>query len=156
MPARPLSAEAAATVARMVAGGGSPAGVTLDNRVMPVTAGECPTYRYGMAPSGLATLRQLSAMGLRPGGCRPVAGVARPRGRWVAHLYDLTTAKPKRPMTPGRWRALAAANRARRICPTCEQDAGYVIPVVLGECVDCHDGPAGETGHGEHEIGEAA
>ncbi len=42
-------------------------------------------------------------------------------------------------MTPGRWAALAAANRARRTCPQCHRDAGYVIPASLGTCVPCHD-----------------
>jgi hypothetical protein len=145
MPARQIGAEAAETVARMVAGGGGPVGVTLDNRAMPIGSGEWVVYRYGFAPSGLATMRQLSAMGLRPGGCPPVAALARPKGRWVAYLYDLTTAKPKRAMTPGKRLALAAANRARRMCPTCGRDAGYVIPVRLGECVECHYGPADEN-----------
>ncbi|MBF6045956.1 hypothetical protein GO001_12070 [Streptomyces sp. NRRL B-1677] len=38
---------------------------------------------------------------------------------------------------PGRAAALAAAILARRTCPTCRQDAGYCIPVSLGECVTC-------------------
>jgi hypothetical protein len=145
MPARQMGPDAAEAVARMVNGAGGPAGVTLDNRVMPIGSGEWVTYRYGFAPSGLATMRQLSAMGLRPGGCPPVAALARPKGRWVAYLYDLSTAKSKRAMTPSKRRALAAANRARRMCPTCGTDAGYVIPGRLGECVSCHFGPADEA-----------
>lgn len=145
MSAQVIDAAAAEALARMVAGIGGPAGVTLDNRVMPIGSGEWVVYRYGFAPSGLATLRQLSAMGLRPGGCPPVAALARPKGRWVAYLYDLDTSKPKRAMTPAKRRALAAANRARRMCPTCGTDAGYVIPGQLGECVECHYGPADEN-----------
>ena len=41
--------------------------------------------------------------------------------------------------TPGRWRALAAAMAARRTCPTCGLDRGYVIPRTLGTCVPCTD-----------------
>ncbi|GAB3265185.1 RRQRL motif-containing zinc-binding protein [Kineosporia babensis] len=156
MSAREIGAEAAESVARMVAGIGGPVGVTLDHKAAPIGTGEWLVYRYGLAPTGLATMRQLSAMGLRPGGCPPVAALARPRGRWVAYLYDVSTAKAKRPMTPAKFRALAAANRARRICPTCGVDAGYVIPFRLGECVDCHYGPADETPSYATEIGVAA
>jgi len=156
MSARVIDAPAAEALARMVNGAGGPVGVTLDNRVMPIGSGDWVVYRYGFAPSGLATMRQLSAMGLRPGGQPPVAALARPRGRWVAYLYDLTTAKTKRPMTPAKRRALAAANRARRICPTCGADAGYVIPSALGECVECHYGPADENDYTTAGMGEAA
>ncbi|MCX4235405.1 RRQRL motif-containing zinc-binding protein [Streptomyces ortus] len=99
-----------------------------------------PTFPWRMAPDGYATFRQLRARGLRPGG-QPVAGqVLRPRyrrGPLVAYLYRLDQAKPVRPMTPGRWAALAKANTARRTCPQCRSDAGYVIPTSLGMCVPC-------------------
>ncbi|MBT0771353.1 hypothetical protein KIH74_20615 [Kineosporia sp. J2-2] len=137
-----MSPDVAEALARAVAGIGGPVGVTLDHRAVPIGSGEWVTYRYGLAPAGLATLRQLSALGLRPGGCVPVAALARPKGRWVAYLYAVSTARPKRAMTPAKWAALARANRARRICPTCGADAGYVIPQRLGECVECHYGPA--------------
>ena len=42
-------------------------------------------------------------------------------------------------MTPARWAALAKANAARRTCPACRTDAGYVIPASLGSCVPCAD-----------------
>ncbi|QHA05484.1 hypothetical protein GQF42_21235 [Streptomyces broussonetiae] len=104
--------------------------------------GSLPVYRWRLAPDGLATRRQLRAMGLRPGGQDVAAEVQRPRrkrGPLVAYLYRIDRAKPVRPMTPGRWSALARANRARRICPTCRRDAGYVIPAALGACVPCAD-----------------
>ena len=100
-----------------------------------------PVFRYGWAPPGLATYRQLSAQGLRPAG-QDVAGwlVWGPsnRPRW-AYLYRLDLAAPKRPMTPGKWAAIRPCNAAQRICPTCRIDVGYRIPGSLGECVDCHD-----------------
>ncbi|MGW6219140.1 RRQRL motif-containing zinc-binding protein [Streptomyces olivaceus] len=68
-----------------------------------------------------ATRRQLRAAGLRPG------------GQDVAAVLE----RPMRPMTPGRWAALDAANAARRLCPDCGRDAGYVIPTTLGTCVPC-------------------
>ncbi|MBQ0850144.1 hypothetical protein J8N05_18250 [Streptomyces sp. BH-SS-21] len=99
-----------------------------------------PTFPWRCAPDGYATRRQLRARGLRPGG-QPVAGqVLRPRyrrGPLVAYLYRLDCAKPVRPMTPAKRAALAKANTARRTCPQCRRDAGYVIPTSLGVCVPC-------------------
>ncbi|WP_406100127.1 RRQRL motif-containing zinc-binding protein [Streptomyces canus] len=99
-----------------------------------------PTFPWRCAPDGLATRRQLRARGLRPGG-QPIAGqILRPRyrrGPLVAYLYRLDKALPVRPMTPAKRRALACAMQARRTCPQCRQDAGYVIPSSLGVCVPC-------------------
>lgn len=99
-------------------------------------------YRWRLAPDGLATRRQLRAMGLRPGGQEVAAELQRPRrrrGPLVAYLYRIDCAKPVRQMTPGRAAALAKANLARRTCPQCRRDAGYVIPISLGACVPCAD-----------------
>ncbi|MEU8944015.1 RRQRL motif-containing zinc-binding protein [Streptomyces sp. NPDC048489] len=103
-----------------------------------------PVYRWRLAPDGFATRRQLRALGLRPGGQDVAAELQRPRrkrGPLVAYLYRVDRAKPVRPMTPARRAALARANRARRTCPECGRDAGYVIPVSLGACVPCADNP---------------
>ncbi|AWE51843.1 RRQRL motif-containing zinc-binding protein [Streptomyces nigra] len=99
-----------------------------------------PTYPWRLAPDGLATFRQLRARGLRPGGQDVAAQMERPRrrcGPLVAYLYEIHMAKPVRPMTPAKWAALAKANTARRTCPECRRDAGYVIPTTLGMCVTC-------------------
>ncbi|MEU3242038.1 RRQRL motif-containing zinc-binding protein [Streptomyces sp. NPDC006875] len=100
-----------------------------------------PVFRWHLAPEGYATRRQLRARGLRPGGQDVAAQLERPRHRGrpplVAYLYRVDLAKPVRPMTAGRWRAHAAMMRARRTCPTCGRDAGYVIPASLGSCVPC-------------------
>ncbi|MFD5815186.1 RRQRL motif-containing zinc-binding protein [Streptomyces sp. NPDC127038] len=99
-----------------------------------------PTYPWRLAPDGFATRRQLRARGLRPGGQPIAAQVLRPRyrrGPLVAYLYRVDRAKPVRPMTPGRRAALAKAMLARRTCPQCRTDAGYVIPASLGTCVAC-------------------
>ncbi|MFG3051373.1 RRQRL motif-containing zinc-binding protein [Kitasatospora sp. NPDC048239] len=97
-----------------------------------------------MAPTGYLTKRQLRARGLRPGG-QPVAAQVLWRSRRstsgmrAAYLYRLTLAKPVRPMTPARAAALAKANAARRTCPACGHDAGYVLPAHLGTCLPCAD-----------------
>ncbi|MFC8202160.1 RRQRL motif-containing zinc-binding protein [Streptomyces sp. NPDC057298] len=99
-----------------------------------------PTYSWRLAPDGLATVRQLRARGLRPGGQDVAAQLERPRrrrGPLVAYLYEIDKAKKVRPMTPAKWAALAKANTARRTCPECGRDAGYVIPPSLGMCVPC-------------------
>ncbi|MFF2805764.1 RRQRL motif-containing zinc-binding protein [Streptomyces sp. NPDC058000] len=102
--------------------------------------GTLPVFRWRLAPDGYATRRQLRACGLRPGGQQVVAQLERPRRRrppLVAYLYRVDLAKPVRPMTPARWAALAKANAARRICPTCRTDAGYCIPRSIGICNAC-------------------
>ncbi|MFJ3665664.1 RRQRL motif-containing zinc-binding protein [Streptomyces sp. NPDC090106] len=99
-----------------------------------------PTFPWRTAPDGYATYRQLRARGLRPGGQPVAAQVLRPRyrrGPLVAYLYRLDLAKPVRPMTPAKRAALAKANTARRTCPQCGTDAGYVIPASLGVCISC-------------------
>lgn len=101
-----------------------------------------PTYPWRLAPAGYATRRQLRARGLRPGG-QPVAAqlmrrsTRRKGGVMVAHLYRVDLARPVRPMTSRKWGALALAMLARRTCPACRRDAGYVIPPTLGTCVTC-------------------
>ncbi|WP_328860701.1 RRQRL motif-containing zinc-binding protein [Streptomyces sp. NBC_00306] len=99
-----------------------------------------PTYPWCHAPDDLATRRQLRIRGLRPGGQAIAAQVFRPRRRGeplTAFLYRIELARPVRPMTPARWRAHEAMMRARRRCPECSRDAGYVIPPTLGMCVTC-------------------
>ncbi|MDT0465355.1 RRQRL motif-containing zinc-binding protein [Streptomyces gibsoniae] len=99
-----------------------------------------PVFRWHLAPDGYATRRQLRARGLRPGGQDVAAQLERPRRRrpsLVAYLYRIDAAKPVRPMTAAKWAALAKANAARRICPQCLRDAGYVVPASLGTCASC-------------------
>ncbi|WP_405673059.1 hypothetical protein OG848_25890 [Streptomyces canus] len=99
-----------------------------------------PVFRWRLAPDGYATRRQLRALDLRPGGQDVAAQLERPRRRrppLVAYLYRVDLAKPVRPMTPARRAALAKANTARRTCPECRLDAGYVIPASLGMCATC-------------------
>ncbi|MFE6188740.1 RRQRL motif-containing zinc-binding protein [Streptomyces sp. NPDC056465] len=104
--------------------------------------GALPVYRWRLAPDGMATRRQLRALGLRPGGQDVAAQLEmfrRRRGPLVAYLYRVDRAKPVRPMTPARRAALAKAMAARRACPNCHRDAGYCIPRSLGMCVPCSD-----------------
>ncbi|MER6826564.1 RRQRL motif-containing zinc-binding protein [Streptosporangium sp. NPDC000563] len=108
-----------------------------------------PTYPWRLAPAHLLTRRQLTAAGLRPGGQGVQAQIMWASRRHgapgvrVAYLYDVRFALPKRTATPAQLVALDKANAARRTCPVCGRDAGYVLPRHLGTCLDCAD--AGEV-----------
>ena len=100
-----------------------------------------PTFWWQGAPDGYATRRQLAARGLRPGG-QPIAAQVLWRGvggERAAYLYRLDLARPKRTASPAQRRAISAALRAHRTCPTCREVRGYYIPRSLGECLTCHD-----------------
>ncbi len=112
-----------------------------------------PTWPFGMAPDGLFTRSQLRQMGLRPtgdpvaqlmwdapSGRRPPGGGAR-----TAALYRLSDTLLRDPVSPARLAQLAGARAARRICPSCRRDVGYVPPAHLGERLDCHDGAGRAT-----------
>lgn len=133
------------TLSGLSAGTGGPHGITTGNDWAIADGETFPTFRHGWAPAGVATRRQLASWGLRPGGADPVGRLVWAKGRRWADLYLIGRAKAKRPMTPARRTALAAAMRARRTCRECGRDAGYVIPPTFGRCIDCHDGTTART-----------
>jgi hypothetical protein len=98
-----------------------------------------PTYPYRWAPTDLATLRQLRAANLRPGGQEIAAQILwRHKGKQrVAYLYRISQAKAKRTATPAQRAAIDRALIARMRCPTCRIVRGYYIPRRYGECLDC-------------------
>src|SRR5690625_4858564 len=100
-----------------------------------------PTYPKNLAPShlDLRTRSQLRELGLRPGGQEPVAQIAWASrsggsrdGVRVAYLYHTHLARPVRPMTPARERALARAHLARHTCRDCGELHPYCLPTSLG------------------------
>ncbi|GGK94337.1 hypothetical protein Ppa06_64760 [Planomonospora parontospora subsp. parontospora] len=106
-----------------------------------------PTYPWKLAPEGLATVRQLRALGLRPGGQAPVAQIMwrslrTPTGPGVrvAYLYEIAKALPRRTPSPKQLAALAKALRARRICPECGVEQPYCLPRRWGACRPCSGG----------------
>ena len=99
-----------------------------------------PTYPFKFAPQGLATLRQLHAQSLRPGGQSVAAQLMWRKGKRVAYLYRIDLAKPKRTATAAQLAALDKANRAKRVCPACGQLKPYTIPRRTGACLDCEPG----------------
>lgn len=110
-----------------------------DGRQVPGTRrGDLVVFRFGQAPAGLATRRQLRAMGKRPGG-QDITGVIEwRRGRRWAGLYRIDQARPVRPLTPARRAAIDVALTARRTCRTCGQDAGYYLPRSIRQCWPCY------------------
>lgn len=101
-----------------------------------------PTWRYGWAPRGLLTRRQMRAQGLAPGGAIPVAQVVvrvqrRHRHEVRARLWDRGQLVAKRTASPAQLVALEHAMAARRWCPSCSHDVGYCIPTSLGQCAAC-------------------
>lgn len=81
---------------------------------------------FDQVPEHLKTRSQLAEQGLRPGG-PIVAQVVWHRGKRWANLYDVNAAKPKRAMTEAQQAALDKAHLARRTCPGCGTDQGYVL-----------------------------
>jgi hypothetical protein len=105
-----------------------------------------PVYPWGGAPGHLATRAQLAGRGLRPGrqGVQalllwPSRRGGRPRidGYRYAELYDIGRARPRIAMSERR----AAALAARRRCPRCRTDRGYVPSTRIGMCNTCADAP---------------
>ena len=105
-----------------------------------------PLYPWRAAPAHLATRAQLRAMGLRPGrqGVQALlvwnsrrGGRPRVDGRRYAQLYEIGRARPRITVSDRRAAALTAALAARRTCPGCGVDRGYVPSARLGKCNDC-------------------
>lgn len=98
-----------------------------------------PTYPWRMAPDDLATRRQLADLGLRPGGAPIVAQLmwSRRNRTVVAYLYTIETAKPRREATPAVLASLDRARAARRRCPECQEDRGYIPRAAWGMCTPC-------------------
>ena len=104
-----------------------------------VPDGNYHTYRWGWAPAGLATRRQLASIGRRPGGHEPVACITWRKGQRIAYLYDIEKSLPKRIPTPAQIEALGRALAARRWCPDCQRDTDSCISTRYGRCMECQD-----------------
>ncbi|MFE2491754.1 RRQRL motif-containing zinc-binding protein [Streptomyces mirabilis] len=118
-------------------------------------------YDWGIAPEGLATRRQLRALGLRPAGQEPIILRCRPCGYWPGrvctrptYLYRIDRAKPVRPMTLAQERALDRAMEARTRCPKCRRRYHHCLPLrTLGSCLECHDGTRADPSSYVHDSG---
>jgi len=120
-----------------------------------------PVLGWGHADRGeLATVRQLRAMGLRPGGAAPVAllafGHREPGRREVEHarLYAITDAVPKRDATPAQREAIDKALAARRTCTDCGEEQDHYLSTTMRCCTPCADaaGAWDERAYTEDEV----
>ncbi|MFI8007941.1 RRQRL motif-containing zinc-binding protein [Streptomyces sp. NPDC086010] len=120
--------------------------------VDPYATGPAPvieTFEWKASPDGLATRRQLRALGLRPGGQDVVAQLrcracltkpARTCTR-MAYLYRIDLALPVRPMTLAKEAALDKAMAKRSTCPKCRRRFHYCLPLrTIGSCLECSEG----------------
>jgi hypothetical protein len=98
-----------------------------------------PVYKRNQAPEGLATRRQLRAMGLSIRGLEVVAEVET-LGPKNGFLYEIAKAKPVRPMTLAMEYALDKAMAARQTCPECGRRFYGCLRTSLGICLECHEG----------------
>ncbi|MFD7972988.1 RRQRL motif-containing zinc-binding protein [Streptomyces clavifer] len=93
------------------------------------------TFDWQASPDGLATRRQLRALGLRPGGQDPVAQLrcracrAKPARACtrMAYLYRIDLALPVRPMTLAKEAALDRAMAKRSTCPKCRRRFHFLL-----------------------------
>lgn len=97
-----------------------------------------PAFRWGWAPTGLATRRQLQQRRLRRSRGQDPYGVlvwnSRRFGSRTADLYRVDQAIPSREMTP-RWRAsLAMAYLAHCTCRGCGQEFNSYLPTSIWRC----------------------
>jgi hypothetical protein len=107
-----------------------------------------PTFDFRMAPSGLATRRQLRARGLCPGRQQYVAQLKWRAGRRWAALYRVDLAAPKRIPTAAQRAALGRAMASRRICRLCGTDVGFYLPRSAGRrCWPCAQTDSRPSGH---------
>lgn len=100
-----------------------------------------PAFKYGWAPSGLATRAQLQQRRLRRSRGQEPYGVVFWRsarfGFRVVDLYRVDQAIPSRPMSP-RWRAsLSLAYLAHCTCRVCGREADGYLPTSIWACALC-------------------
>ncbi|MFF2101771.1 RRQRL motif-containing zinc-binding protein [Streptomyces sp. NPDC058202] len=104
--------------------------------VLAAVRGEGPVPK-----TGLATRRHLRALGLRPGGQKPLAALEWRGGRRMAHFYRIELALPKRTPTLAQEAALDRAMAARQTCPKCARRYHYCLPLrTQGCCTACDTG----------------
>ncbi|CCK32928.1 hypothetical protein BN159_p50 (plasmid) [Streptomyces davaonensis JCM 4913] len=91
--------------------------------------------------TGLATRRQLRALGLSPGGQEAIAALTWHGGLRTAWFYRIELAVPKRVPTLAQEAALDKAMAARQTCPKCRRRYFHCLRLrTVGSCEECFDG----------------
>lgn len=106
-----------------------------------------PEFRFGQAPAGLSTRRQLRAQGLCRGGQEPFARLTWKRDRRFAWLYVEAKARAKRTPTAKQLAAVEKALAARKVCAECGPVEHYVRTTDQ-LCGDCHEAGVAPTAGG--------
>jgi hypothetical protein len=96
-----------------------------------------PEFRFGQAPSGLSTRRQLRERGLSRGGQEPFARLTWKRDRRFAWLYVDAKAKAKRTPSDKQLAAVNKALSARKVCAECGP-VEHCVRTTDQLCGDCH------------------
>lgn len=100
-----------------------------------------PVWRWGSAPAGLVTARQLREQRLRRRRGQEPFGLLvwrkRGCGEQVAELYRVDLAVPSRTMTPAVLASIEAMCRAHRVCRACGTESDRWLPTSTWRCDDC-------------------
>ncbi|GAB3812737.1 RRQRL motif-containing zinc-binding protein [Kribbella italica] len=96
-----------------------------------------PEFRFGQAPAGLSTRRQLRQRGLSRGGQEPFARLTWKRDRRFAWLYVDALAKAKRIPTGKQLAAVNKALAARKVCAECGP-VEHCVRTTDQLCGDCY------------------
>jgi hypothetical protein len=106
-----------------------------------------PEFRFGQAPAGLSTRRQLRERGLSRGGQEPFARLTWKRERRFAWLYVDDKAKAKRTPSDKQLAAVDKALAARKVCAECGP-VDHFVRTTDQLCGDCHAAGAAPTAGG--------
>lgn len=95
-----------------------------------------PEFKFGLAPAGLSTRRQLRERGLSRGGQEPFARLVWKRDQRFAWLYVDAKARAKRTPSDKQLAAVQKALAARKVCAECGPVEHYVRTSdrLCGEC----------------------
>jgi hypothetical protein len=96
-----------------------------------------PEFRFGQAPAGLSTRRQLRERGLSRGGQEPFARLTWKREQRFAWLYVDDKAKAKRTPSDKQLAAVNKALAARKVCAECGP-VEHFVRTTDQLCGDCH------------------
>ena len=96
-----------------------------------------PEFRFGQAPAGLSTRRQLRERGLCRGGQEPFARLTWKRDQRFAWLYVDAKAKPKRTAERQAARRRQKALAARKVCAECGP-VDHFVRTTDQLCGDCY------------------
>ncbi|WP_328321830.1 hypothetical protein OHA70_25450 [Kribbella sp. NBC_00382] len=106
-----------------------------------------PEFKFGQAPSGLSTRRQLRERGLCRGGQEPFARLTWKHDQRFAWLYVDALAKAKRTPSDKQLAAVEKALAARKVCAECGP-VDHFVRTTDQLCGDCHEAGIAPTAGG--------